>query len=354
MNKRKAKRLVLVVLLAASVLLPAGFYFWRTPQPSPARAQPLAGVEISVLASMDEDIAAYLCDAFAQATGCKVSLVCLPVQQAVRLILDGQAQADVLLGGTAQAHRQLREAGKLLRIPADETALARFYVDLEHVWTPVTADLFAIGINTALMEDQSLPDTLEALAQPQYRGRITMADPTTSYTALALPFSILRLYGEQKGMQLLEAIWSNVGEFAQTDLVAAQKAAQGLYPITLGLYSGQQRMTAAGYTLASVVYSGAGWTVAPLSMLSVSDQPQLARAFRDFCLDGDVLDTAAALGHSLSPLSGAAVTIQDYPVSGAARVYSDYAKQDSVMALYRAIIAENPQMIFPVSRAPVQ
>lgn len=353
-KRRRIKRMALVLVLLMAVLLPTAVYFWRTPEPAPTQTHPLAGAEISVISAMNEDVASYLCDTFTKATGCKVNLVCLPVQQAMELIQRNDAQADVFLGGTAQAHRKLRDEDKLQRAGADPSLFARFYVDLDQGWTPILVDLFAIGVNGDLMGMQKLPSTLEELAQPEYRGMITMADPATSYTGFTLAYSILRVYGEQRGSQLLNAIWGNVAEFTQTDLVAAQKTAQGIYPLTIGLYADHLRMVQAGYPLSTVVYPGAGWTIAPLSILANTSQPQLARAFRDFCISQDVLSTAIMLNHSLSPLRDAVVTIQDFPISGAARVYTDYAKLDTVSQLFQSVVQRNPQIVFPVSRAPKQ
>lgn len=351
MKKRNVRVLAAAALLV--VLGAASFALWRHMAGQPAQTQLAAAGELTVLAAIDEDIANYLCEGFAQQSQSKVSVVCLPQEQAVALLLSGQAQADVFLGGTAQSHRQLKDAGMLQRSAVDEGNLARFYVDLEQTWVPVAVELFSIGIHTDAAQGLELPQTLEQLTQPQYRGLLVMADPTTSYTGLTLPYSILRVYGQQQGMVLLEALWSNVGEFAQTDLVAAQKGAQGVYPFVLGTYSDQRRMVQAGYSLSTVVYPGAGWTVSPLSILANAENTPLARAFQKFCLMPDVLKTVASLGQGLSPLTDAPVTIQDYPISGAARVNSDYSKHDAVMQLYRDVVARNPQLVFPVSRAPL-
>lgn len=332
--------------------------------PAAARETPRTEGQLNLLACVNEDVVRAVVNRFMERTGYQVTYSCVPAIQAKELLLADSGQVDLFWGSTADAHRRLADAGLLLRQPGEQEGIARFYQDSSRNWTAVSVELLSIGVNLdtlrqELGEDANPPRTLEELTAPRYRGKLVLPDLHTSYSGTLLAASVLRAYGDQRGTQVLEELWGNAAEFAQTDLLAAQKVALGVYPITVCYYSDQLRMSQAGLPVQSQVYTVAGWTVAPVSVTLRGSNRVQAEAFRDFLISPEVQEMLGTLNQAISVREDTPapehldVTILDFTVSSAARVNTSYFKDEQILELYAKTKAEHPWIVYADPRQPV-
>ncbi len=100
--------------------------------------------------------------------------------------------------------------GKLLAegtdIEADMVTMSTFYVD--------SAQEGTIIVNTEMMEENNLPTptSLKDLANPEYKGFISVTDIASSSTAWLLIQALISEYGEDGAKEVLTGIYDNAGD----------------------------------------------------------------------------------------------------------------------------------------------
>ena len=79
--------------------------------------------------------------------------------------------------------------------------------------TPLTALEGAMIVNTSVLKEKQLPvpSSLKELANPKYKGMISIPDIKASSTGWLLVQALLDTYGEEEGKEILTAILDNVG-----------------------------------------------------------------------------------------------------------------------------------------------
>lgn len=129
--------------------------------------------------------------------------------------------------------------GKLLAegtdIEADMVTMSTFYVDsaqeqnsmfkdlefdvntideFPSYCAPITAQEGTIIVNTEMMEENNLPTptSLKDLANPEYKGFISVTDIASSSTAWLLIQALISEYGEDGAKEVLTGIYDNAGD----------------------------------------------------------------------------------------------------------------------------------------------
>lgn len=129
--------------------------------------------------------------------------------------------------------------GKLLAegadIEADMVTMSTFYVDsaqeqnsmfkdlefdvntideFPSYCAPITAQEGTIIVNTEMMEENNLtaPESLKDLADPEYKGFISVTDIASSSTAWLLIQALISEYGEDGAKEVLTGIYENAGD----------------------------------------------------------------------------------------------------------------------------------------------
>lgn len=315
----------------------------------------LSDTKLQVVASTEEDVMQSLADAFEKRTGCHITFAVMPPAPAASYLMQADSRADIYLGGTTDIHETLKMGDTLMyrQSPADSDAYSWRYNDHDDFWEPVSLEMLSIGVNelrfAAEFPGQPLPVTLEDLTDPMYRGKLVMADPDTTNGGLTLALSVLRSHGREEGARLLRALGSNVGEFAVTDLEAAQKAALGNYPLTLGLYSCQYRMRDTGFPLKPAVYSQAGWSIVPVSILKNCRNPEAAEAFLKFVTSREGEELFCAITYAIPARDDVTAPesishqLRDYPVSEAFWSYRETSQREYAQMLMNQVKEEVEQ-----------
>ncbi len=312
----------------------------------------ISGSTIYVAASMSEDVLRLVAEVFEERTNCHVIYSVLTPAQALTYLSEPGTRCDVFLGGTTDLHETMKMEGHLLyrEQTGGSDSYSWRYNDHDSFWEPVCLEMLSIGINEPLFESvfpgEQPPATLQDLADPRYKNKIIMTDPDTTYTGLTLALSVLRSHGREEGSKLLKAIGDNVGEYAVTDLTAAQKTAMGLYPITLGAFSSQHRIKSLGLPLEPTVYANAGWSIMPISILKDTKSLTAAKAFMDFVLSHDGSELICSISHALPAREDTVAPknlshrLRDYPVSDTFWSYREISQREYAMTLMQEIKEE--------------
>lgn len=153
--------------------------------------------------------------------------------------------------------------GKLLaegtNIEADLVTMSSFYLDSAQTssnmfqnltfstnaltnypsfYTPITAQEGAILINTEVLKEHNLPKpaSLKDLANPVYKGMVSVTDIKSSSTAWLMIQALIHAYGEDEATKVLSEIYKNAGDHIESSGSAPlKKVRAGEVAIGFGL-----------------------------------------------------------------------------------------------------------------------
>lgn len=170
--------------------------------------------------------------------------------EAMRTALDaGGFEGEYILQsfGTSELGGKLMAEGT--NIEADMVTMSSFYLDSaqesNHMfvdltfetnpiaeypafYTPITAQEGAIIVNTEVIKAENLPmpTCLKDLADPVYKGQVSVTDIKSSSTAWLLMQALVSEYGEDRAQEVLADIYKNAGDHIETSGSAPLKMAR--------------------------------------------------------------------------------------------------------------------------------
>ncbi|NLG89069.1 MAG: ABC transporter substrate-binding protein [Clostridiaceae bacterium] len=267
----------------------------------------LSGMQLNILGSYHEDMVKRLAQMFEDETGCNVFYMRLPTGLGVAKLVTEKDNPtfNVYIGGTVDAHESLKHQNILVpyRSPV-EKEIPKEYVDSDGVWKAQYIETLSIGVNTERWEKEfygnEMPDTLEDLLDPKFKGEIVTPDPFTSGTGYTFLTSVLQLMGTEEGWKYMDKFNDQVGQYTASGYPASEKVGLGEYLICVNFLSDQLIVSNSGYPLKSTVYEGAGWSMCPVSIVAGSENNIVAQRFIDFCLSKKALDALVELGNCVA------------------------------------------------------
>lgn len=179
---------------------------------------------------------------------------------AMKTALDNNGYKDQYMFqtfGTSELGGKLMAEGK--NIEADIVTMSSFYLDsaqkeqtmfkdltfdlnalAEHAsfYTPITAQEGAILLNTQMLSENNLPTptSIKDLADPKYKGFISVTDIKSSSTAWLLMQAIVDAYGEDGAKEVLTGIYTNAGDhIEESGSAPLKKVRAGEVAIGFGL-----------------------------------------------------------------------------------------------------------------------
>ena len=85
-------------------------------------------------------------------------------------------------------------------------------------YIPLYTGIHGFGVNEKILQEKNLPvpQTWKELGDPKYKGLIAMPNPNTSGTGYLMMTTIIQVYGEDPGFELLKAIHRNVAQYTRS------------------------------------------------------------------------------------------------------------------------------------------
>ncbi|EEA84546.1 extracellular solute-binding protein [Peptacetobacter hiranonis] len=111
-------------------------------------------------------------------------------------------------------------------------------IEAADFYAPITSQEGAIIVNTEMLKENGLkaPTSIKDLANPEYKGFISVTDVASSSTAWLLVQAIISEYGEVEGKEILSAIYENAGDhIEESGSAPLKKVRAGEVAIGFGL-----------------------------------------------------------------------------------------------------------------------
>ena len=245
---------------------------------------------------------------------------------------------DIFWGGGTATFLDLNK-DKLLApydLPANlkkeipETSGGVAFYDASKTWYASAMSSFGIFYNKKVLQLEKLPEpkTWADLADPKYKGHLTLTDPRKSGTANTMNNIVLQSLGWEKGWEMLTAIAGNTRTFTQSssDPIKAVVSGDAAAAMTIDFYATPKIDELGKDNLGFIMPEGQ--TVIdpdPIAVVKGAPNKIAAERFMAFVLSADaqkilILPKGAAGGPKLSTLGRMAINPRAYDETNGKRV----------------------------------
>ncbi|TXK80610.1 extracellular solute-binding protein [Paenibacillus sp. N3.4] len=277
----------LLVFIVSVVVLFLGYTFLGEKKSN----QPL-----KVYVIFQEDEGRILLETFKKKTDQPYEIIRMSSGEAsYHLLTLGKTGIDVVLGGPADLHEQLKNKSKSLRYSSSAvSSIPSKYKDSDGYWTGMYMGALSIGVNQTvwqqdpLLASLPLPQRYEDLLQPELKGKIEIPDPETSGTGYTLLASLAQQRGEDQAISLMQALKKQSASTTFAGITSAQRLAEGEVATVVSFLGDQLRFKNSGYNISSFIPPQAGWEIGAVSILKGGNNTKAAKQLVDFMLSKEV------------------------------------------------------------------
>ncbi|NEW08109.1 putative 2-aminoethylphosphonate ABC transporter substrate-binding protein [Paenibacillus sp. SYP-B3998] len=275
-----------------------------TAAPSPAAsASTQASVDttskdLTVYTALEDDqIKTYLTTFKAKYPDVKVNIVrdSTGIVTAKLLAEKDNTQADVVWGLAATSLLVLDQQSMLEPYaPKGVDRILPEFKDKNAVthWVGIDAWETAFIVNKVEMEKRKLaiPQSYEDLAKPEYKGLITMPNPSSSGTGFLTVSGLVQLKGKDAAWDYMSKLHENIAMYVHSGSKPAKLAGTGEYPIGISFgYRGIQEKKNGSPVEVVFPKEGSGWDVEANALLKKKAVKQVAKDFLDWAITDDVM-----------------------------------------------------------------
>ncbi|GGI44419.1 putative 2-aminoethylphosphonate ABC transporter substrate-binding protein [Paenibacillus marchantiophytorum] len=159
-------------------------------------------------------------------------------------------------------------------------------------WVGIDAWETAFIVNKVEMEKRKLaiPQSYEDLAKPEYKGLITMPNPSSSGTGFLTVSGLVQLKGKDAAWDYMNKLHDNIAMYVHSGSKPAKLAGTGEYPIGISFgYRGIQEKKAGSPVEVVFPKEGSGWDVEANALMKKKVVKQVAKDFLDWAITDDVM-----------------------------------------------------------------
>jgi len=294
---------------------------------------------------------------FGKATGIQTEFVRLSSGAALARIRaeKGSPTFDVWFGGSGDSHWVAQAEGLLefFRPKAWGELRPQLTRAVDGHYIPLYTGLHGFGVNEKLLREKSLPvpETWKELGDPKYKGLVAMPNPNTSGTGYVMMATVVQVYGEDGGFELLKAIHKNVAQYTRSGGDPSLLAGRGEVAVGVSFANDVVERARKAFPIRFVApRDGTGYEIGALSLMTGA--PNRANALRliDWALDPDSQKLGPQNGEvSIQSHSRSAIDPDVPRFEGANVVNYDFARYGTP-AVRDALIRRWTEQVFPIPR----
>jgi len=267
-----------IVALFAVLLLAAGFVG--------------AQQKVGVYTTLEEPLAKELFDLFQKETGIQVNWQRLSGGEVETRLEAEKAnpQASIWVGGVGLNHMSAKMKG--LTTPYKSKLLENTppeYRDTENYWVGLYLGPLAFITNNKVAKEQGLvpPKSWADLLKPEYKGKIRMANPTTSGTAYNVITTLRYVFNndEEKVFDYLKKLDANIDQYTKSGSAPGKSVAIGEIPVAIGYAHDQVKLKVEGADVTiTIPAEGTGFEIASMSLVKGGPDVVNAKKLYDWIL----------------------------------------------------------------------
>jgi len=270
---KRLSLVVMVLLLAASLSFAQG--------------------KVGVYTTLEEPLAKELFELFQKETGIQVNWQRLSGGE-VESRLEAEKsnpQASIWVGGVGLNHISAKLKG--LTTPYKSKMLENTPVqfrDPENYWVGLYLGPLSFVTNNKIAKEQGItpPKSWADLLKPEYKGKIRMANPTTSGTAYNVITTLRYVFNgdEEKVFDYLRKLDKNIDQYTKSGSAPGKSVAIGEIPVAIGYAHDQVKLKVEGADITiTIPEEGTGYEIASMSLVKGGPDPVNAKKLFDWILD---------------------------------------------------------------------
>ncbi|HGM3506192.1 TPA: extracellular solute-binding protein [Clostridioides difficile] len=160
-------------------------------------------------------------------------------------------------------------------------------------WVGIDAWMTGITVNTKELKNKNIPipSSYEDLIKPEYKGLISMPNPSSSGTGYLTVSALIQIMGEEKAWQYMDKLHENIGVYTQFGSAPATSAASGEYPIGISFGYRGIKLKEEGYPV-EVVFpkEGSGWDIEANALVKKDNIKEVSKVFLDWAISKDAMN----------------------------------------------------------------
>ncbi|MEC0227613.1 putative 2-aminoethylphosphonate ABC transporter substrate-binding protein [Paenibacillus alba] len=296
---------LIVIVTAVSLLTACGKSATIKETPSRVTASP-AGTgsldttskELTVYTALEDDIIKnYLTSYKAKYPDIKLNIVrdSTGVITAKLLAEKDNPQADVVWGVAATSLLVLDQNNQLE--PYAPQGVERILPEFKDKnvpahWVGIDAWETAFIVNKTEMDKRKLPipESYADLIKPEYKGLITMPNPSSSGTGFLTVSGLIQLDGQDKAWDYMNKLHDNIGMYVHSGSKPAKLAGTGEYPIGISFgYRGLQEKKNGSPVEVVFPKEGSGWDVEANALIKKKTMKQASQQFLDWAITDEAM-----------------------------------------------------------------
>lgn len=212
------KRMRGAAAIAGVLMVGGGLVACAGSPAAPAANAPISGQTITLYNGQHEQTTSALVAAFTKQTGVKVKIRSDDEDTLAQQIEQegSHSPADVFYTENSPPLARLDEAGLLT--PVDASTLAAVPAAdsaKDHSWVGVSARVSLLVYNTDKLKASDLPTSILALADPRWKGKLSIAPGETDFAPLVTSIAASR--GDAAALAWLKSLKSNAGSHQEAD-----------------------------------------------------------------------------------------------------------------------------------------
>jgi iron(III) transport system substrate-binding protein len=295
---------------------------------------------------------------FGKATGVQAEFVRLSSGAALaRLRAEkGSPTFDVWFGGSGDSHWVAQADGltEFYQPKAWGELRAPLTKAVDGHYIPLYTGLHGLAVNEKLLKDKGLPvpETWKELGEPKYKGLVAMPNPNTSGTGYVMMTTVVQVYGEDAGIELMKAVHKNVAQYTRSGGDPSLLAGRGEVAIGVSFANDVVERVRKGFPLRFVApRDGTGWEIGGISLIKGGANRPSGLRLIDWALEPDNQKLGPSQGGEISIQSHAKTPVDpDVPrFEDAKTIAYDFAKFGTP-AVRDALIKRWTEQVFPLPR----
>jgi iron(III) transport system substrate-binding protein len=253
---------------------------------------------VGAYTTLEEPLAKQLFEAFEKESGIKVNWQRLAGGEVETRLEAEKAnpQASIWVGGVGLNHMSAKLKGlttpyksKLSSNTPDQ------YRDKENFWIGLYVGPLGFITNDKVAKEQKLtpPKSWKDLLKPEYKGKIRMANPTTSGTAYNVITTIRYMLkgDEEKTFDYLKKLDANIDQYTKSGAAGGKSVAIGEIPVAIGYAHDMVKLKVEGAPVTITIPSeGTGYEVASMSLVKGGKDMVNAKKLYDWILQKEAQD----------------------------------------------------------------
>ena len=195
-------------------------------------------------------------------------------------------------------------------------------------WVGMDVWSSTICYNTVEGERRGIPQPTSwaDLTKPEYKGQITLPNPSSSGTGYLMVSAWMQLMGEEKAWEFMDALHENVGAYTHSGSKPCRQAGAGEYAVGISFEYRASRTKADGAPIEIVFPSeGLGWDMEATGILKTTSKPEAAKKLADWAASVPANELYAQ-GYAVVAIDGVAQPLPHVPADLADRLIdNDFA-----------------------------